>query len=187
MAWAFTSTCKRCVAGLHALGEALFCSGHGTVAGEVGVIFGAEAFDDIGACGFVVGVAQDERISEDAVLAIDVDGDLAGLGLAGGARAFVSEADISIGEAGESCGRSGVLGLGVGRMGCANDDGHCLLSSGVVSGPGPDFVLNLCPSARPGRGGGKKNRCGWCGRSEASHGRVDSSCGEGGEEPLVSP
>jgi hypothetical protein len=152
-------------AGLHALGEALCYSGHGTVAGEVGVIFGAEAFDDIGACGLVVGVAQDERISEDAVLAIDVDGDLAGLGLAGGARAFVSEA-ISIGEVGESCGRRGVLGLGVGRMGCASDDGHCLLSSGVVSGPGPDFVLNLCPSARPVRGQEKSMRVVRAQRSE---------------------
>ena len=80
-------------AGVHALGEGLGCRGHGTVAGEVGVIFGAEAFDDVGACGLVVGVAQDERISEDAVFAIDVDGDLAGLGLAGGACALVSEAD----------------------------------------------------------------------------------------------
>jgi hypothetical protein len=160
MAWALAHA-NDAFAGLHALGEASFCSGHGTVAGEVGVIFGAEAFDDIGACGFVVGVAQDERISEDAVLAGAAGKPKPGEIAADIDRAFVSEADISIGEAGESCGRSGVLGLGVGRMGCANDDGHCLLSSGVVSGQGPDFVLNLCPSARPGREEGKKNRCGW--------------------------
>ena len=69
-------------ASLHALGEGLGCRGHGTVASEVGVIFGAEAFDDVGACGLVVGVAQDERISEDSVLAIDIDGGLAGFRLA---------------------------------------------------------------------------------------------------------
>ena len=96
-------------ASFHALGEGLGCRGHGTVASEVGVIFGAEAFDDVGACGLVVGIAQDEWISEDAVLAIDVDGDLAGLGLAGGACALVSEADIPIGEGGEGGGRSGIL------------------------------------------------------------------------------
>jgi hypothetical protein len=86
-------------ASLHALGEGLGRRGHGTVAIEVGVIFGAEAFDDVGACGLVVGVAQDERIAKDAVFAIDVDGDLAGLGLAGGAC-------VSIGV--ELCPRIGV-------------------------------------------------------------------------------
>ena len=76
-------------ASLHALGEGLGCRGHGTVASEIGVIFGAEAFDDVGACGLVVGVVQDERISEDSVLAIDIDGGLAGFGLPGApARLF---------------------------------------------------------------------------------------------------
>ena len=85
-------------ASLHALGEGLGRRSHGTVAGEVGVIFGAEAFDDVGACGLVVGIAQDERIAKGSVLSIDVEGDLAGFGLAGGACALVSEADIPIGR-----------------------------------------------------------------------------------------
>ena len=50
-------------AGLHALGEGLGCRGHGTVASEVGVILGAEAFDDVGACGLVGCVAQDEWVA----------------------------------------------------------------------------------------------------------------------------
>ena len=179
MAWAAPAHANDAFAGLHALGEGLGCRGHGTVASEVGMILGAEAFDDVGACGLVVGVAQDEWISEDAVLAIDFDGDLAGLGLAWGACALVSEADISIGLA------TIVFCGGVGGQGGADGDGHCLLSSGAVSRPGAGPVLNPCPSARPGRGGGKKNRCGWCGRSEASHGRVDFACGEGGEAPAL--
>jgi hypothetical protein len=186
MAWASTSTCKRCVRRSSRTRRGLVLPRPWDRRRRVGVMFGAEAFDDIGGCGFAVGSRRMNEFPRMRFLRSMSTAISPGLGLPA-ARAFVSEADIFIGEAGESCGRSGVLGLGVGRMGCANDDGHCLLSSGVVSGPGPDFVLNLCPSARPGRGGGKINRCGWCGRSEASHGRVDFSCGEGGEEPLVSP
>jgi hypothetical protein len=48
---------KDALADLHALGEGLGCRGHGTVASEVGVILGAEAFDDVGAGGLVGGVA----------------------------------------------------------------------------------------------------------------------------------
>ena len=47
-------------AGLHALGEGLGCRGHGTVASKVGAILDGKAFDDVGACGLVVGVSQDE-------------------------------------------------------------------------------------------------------------------------------
>ena len=42
------------------LGEGLDCRGHGTVASKVGAILDGKAFDDVGACGLVVGVSQDE-------------------------------------------------------------------------------------------------------------------------------
>src|ERR1700677_1822640 len=131
MAWASTSTCKRCVRRSSRAGRGLGCRGHGTVASGVGLIFGAEAFDHVGACGLVGGVARDEWIAEDAVLAIDIDGDFTGLGLAWGACALVSEADISIGFAtvvfrgwvGEGAGRNGSLARGVGGQGGVDGEG----------------------------------------------------------------
>jgi hypothetical protein len=46
---AFTRSARAWVAG-----------GHGTVASKVGAILDGEAFDDVGACGLVIGVSQDE-------------------------------------------------------------------------------------------------------------------------------
>jgi hypothetical protein len=77
------------LAGLHALGGGLGCRGHGTVASKVGLIFGAEAFDHVGACGLVGGVAQDEWIAEDTVLRSISTAISPGLGLPGApARLF---------------------------------------------------------------------------------------------------
>jgi hypothetical protein len=66
---------------------------HRAIAFEVGLVFGAEALDDVVAGGGVVGMVENERIAEDAVFAVDVDGDFAGAGLAGRAGALVAETD----------------------------------------------------------------------------------------------
>ena len=187
-------------AGLHALGEGLGCRGRGTVASEVGVILGAEAFDDVGACGLVGGVAQDEWIAEDAVLAIDIDGDLARLGLAWSARALVSEADISIGFAtvvfrggvGEGAGRNGTPARGGGGQGGADCEGHCLSVAGVeaVQGRGCRIVLNPLPvSARLRRGGGGKKKSMRAVRAQRSEPRavLILLAVTGGEETLDTP
>ena len=74
---------------------------HRAIAFEVGHVFGAEALDDIVAGSGVGGILEDERIAEDAVFAVDVDGDFAGAWLAGRAGALVAEADGTGGFHGE--------------------------------------------------------------------------------------
>src|SRR5271169_6297204 len=76
-----------------AFGEGFGRGAHGAIAFEVGLVFGAEALDDVVARGGVGGIVENERIAEDAVSAVDVDGDFAGAGLAGRAGALVAEAD----------------------------------------------------------------------------------------------
>src|SRR5271166_1888304 len=76
-----------------AFGEGFGCGAHRAVAFEVGFIFGAEALDDVVAGGGVARIMENERIAEDAVFTVDVDGDFAGAGLAGPAGALVAEAD----------------------------------------------------------------------------------------------
>ena len=55
------------------------------------------------------------------------------------------------------------------------------------------LLLQPCPSARPGRGGGKRNRCGWCGRTtpaQAGGGATAVSislAGREGQRPSPSP
>ena len=61
-----------------ACGEGLGRGAHRAIAFEVGHVFGAEALDDIVAGSGVGGILEDERIAEDAVFAVDVDGDFAG-------------------------------------------------------------------------------------------------------------
>jgi hypothetical protein len=79
-----------------------FCRGaHRAIAFEVGFVFGAEALDDVVAGGGVGGIVEHEQIAEDAVVAVDVDGDFAGAGLAGRACALVAEADGTGGFHGE--------------------------------------------------------------------------------------
>src|SRR5208337_4677882 len=63
------------------------------IAFEVGFVFGAEAFDDVAAGSGVARIMENERVAEDTVFAVDVDGDFAGAGLAGRAGALVAEAD----------------------------------------------------------------------------------------------
>ncbi len=66
-----------------ALGDGFGRGAHWAVAFEVGLVFGAEALDDFLAGGGVARVMENERIAEDAVSAVDVDGNFAGAGLAG--------------------------------------------------------------------------------------------------------
>ena len=115
---------------LDALGEDLGRLRHRAVACEVSLIFGAEALDDVGACGLVVGVVQHEGIAEDAVPAIDVDGHFAGLRPAWAPALLFPRRTYPLVVARiitwcPPCWRSGL-------------------------GSGPD--LNPCPSAKPGRG-----------------------------------
>src|SRR5271170_8391472 len=65
-----------------AVGEGFGRGAHRAIAFEVGLVFGAEALDDVVAGGGVGGIVENERIAEDAVFAVDVDGDFAGAGLA---------------------------------------------------------------------------------------------------------
>src|SRR5271166_6263989 len=76
-----------------AFGEGFGRGAHRAIAFEVGFVFGAEALDNLVAGGGVGGIVENERIAEDAVSAVDVDGDFAGAGLAGQAGALVAEAD----------------------------------------------------------------------------------------------
>ena len=66
-----------------AFGEGFGCGAHRAIAFEVGFVFGAEALNDVVAGGGVGGIVENERIAEDAVSAVDVDGDFVGAGLAG--------------------------------------------------------------------------------------------------------
>src|SRR5271166_4915196 len=84
-----------------AFGEGFGRGAHRAIAFEVGFVFGAEALDDVVARGGVGGIVENERIAEDAVSAVDVDGDFAGSGLAGRAGALVAEADGTGGFHGE--------------------------------------------------------------------------------------
>ena len=84
-----------------AFGERFGRGAHRAVAFEVGFVFGAEALDDVVAGGGVGGIAENERIAEDAILAVDVDGDFAGAGLARRSGALVAEADGTGGFRGE--------------------------------------------------------------------------------------
>src|SRR5271155_4606765 len=66
-----------------AFGEGFGRDARGAIAFEVGLVFGAEAFDDVVAGGGVARIMENERIAEDAVFAVDVDGDFVGAELAG--------------------------------------------------------------------------------------------------------
>src|SRR5271163_4681442 len=84
-----------------AFGEGFGRGAHRAIAFEVGFVFGAEALDNLVAGGGVGGIVENERIAEDAVSAVDVDGDFAGAGLAGRAGALVAEAEGTGGFHGE--------------------------------------------------------------------------------------
>jgi hypothetical protein len=66
-----------------AFGERFRRGAHRAIAFEVGFVFGAEALDNLVAGAGVGGIVENERIAEDAVSAVDVDGDFTGPGLPG--------------------------------------------------------------------------------------------------------
>src|SRR5271165_5382792 len=82
-------------------GEGVGRGAHGAIAFEIGFAFGAEALDDVASGSGVARIMENERVAEDAVSAIDVDGDFAGAGLAGRAGALVAEANGTGGFHGE--------------------------------------------------------------------------------------
>src|SRR5271155_1687603 len=84
-----------------AFGEGFGRGAHRAIAFEVGLVFGSEALDNVVAGGGVGGIMENERIAEDAVFAVDVDGDFPAAGLAGRAGALVAEADGTGGFHGE--------------------------------------------------------------------------------------
>src|SRR5271166_4251275 len=91
--WPTPARADQALALSDAFGEGFGCGAHRAIAFEVGFVFGAEALDEVVAGGGVARIVENERIAEDAVFAVDVDGDFAGAGLAGGAGALVAEAD----------------------------------------------------------------------------------------------